>query len=601
MNIKNSEGGDSLMVEKVASISQLKLIPEHLLIQLLLNSLAAPNNEYLAYNNVGGSLMCIPPEIFKRQAGSAKHLFKIPALKINIDRQMMLQLDLKTFSSLSIKSKLGLNKPLKEYPQYTIVYSTRSFRRVLPSEKFELKDKYILKQEEGKKSSISFLNLKDPDSFFNSKSGLLYSFLKEVDKKLSPYIKLAVSQISPEQSLRFDKLVSVEKSDAIKKLISQKGIHIVDLVKDEESIDSIEQLRKSLYEYYPELLVTVGRRSKRSSLNLILVHNADFYNRYGGTDPYGSRSPGIMSQHITIEDFNTSSKAVLDNAIKELCIKHDLSAGRITLTNWQVLRFHSKWIFGQRFGDKFLFMEIFPNGSFEFNLLEIPSVIESEFQKYADDYLEFESKKGNPEVEGIIISGNGESNLICKTARYTLPDFQTIGRAFEEVAQPLRISKEDFLSHFIQFMQGKDNSALKEYLCTLQDLLQEEFTREDILGIIRHRTIRKDFTQFFNERTGFLLRTYFKDADTRYEILDSNLDIKYYTQDSSGYYFVGTKGEGIQSNFPYASMIRRIVPIGESRLLFHEILPTMKVDFVRNQNLTVLPFPFKYLRERAFI
>ena len=30
---------------------------------------------------------------------------------------------------------------------------------------------------------------------------------------------------------------------------------------------------------------------------------------------------------------------------------------------------------------------------------------------------------------------------------------------------------------------------------------------------------------------------------------------------------------------------------------FSELLPLMAVDFVRNKQYTVLPFPFKYLRE----
>jgi len=46
-----------------------------------------------------------------------------------------------------------------------------------------------------------------------------------------------------------------------------------------------------------------------------------------------------------------------------------------------------------------------------------------------------------------------------------------------------------------------------------------------------------------------------------------------------------------------AANIRRIEPYGDSPLLFQQLLPLMNVTFVRNEQLTVIPFPFKYLRE----
>lgn len=82
------------------------------------------------------------------------------------------------------------------------------------------------------------------------------------------------------------------------------------------------------------------------------------------------------------------------------------------------------------------------------------------------------------------------------------------------------------------------------------------------------------------------------------ELLTACLDIKYMPiNDQKAYYFVGTIGEGMQQKIADACPIREIEATGSSPLFFNELLPLMNITFVRNGQLTVLPFPFKYLRE----
>lgn len=46
-----------------------------------------------------------------------------------------------------------------------------------------------------------------------------------------------------------------------------------------------------------------------------------------------------------------------------------------------------------------------------------------------------------------------------------------------------------------------------------------------------------------------------------------------------------------------AILKRKIEKVEHSKDLFSQLLPLMDVTFVRNGQLTVIPFPFKYLRE----
>lgn len=83
----------------------------------------------------------------------------------------------------------------------------------------------------------------------------------------------------------------------------------------------------------------------------------------------------------------------------------------------------------------------------------------------------------------------------------------------------------------------------------------------------------------------------------RDELLSSCLDIKMFDDKQSKYYFVGTIGNGMRYLVNRAANIRKIEPFEDSEVVFEKLLPLMNVTFVRNGQLTILPFPFKYLRE----
>ena len=91
--------------------------------------------------------------------------------------------------------------------------------------------------------------------------------------------------------------------------------------------------------------------------------------------------------------------------------------------------------------------------------------------------------------------------------------------------------------------------------------------------------------------------TKLRGKDRREELLSSCLDIKTYTEDGKQFYYVGTIGEGMRWKIPRAANVRCIEGYKGAPLMFDKLLPTMNVTFVHNGQLTVLPFPFKYLRE----
>ena len=59
-------------------------------------------------------------------------------------------------------------------------------------------------------------------------------------------------------------------------------------------------------------------------------------------------------------------------------------------------------------------------------------------------------------------------------------------------------------------------------------------------------------------------------------------------------YYVGAKSK--KRSYPNACCMRKVISLGD-HIIYEELLPLMAVEFVRNNQYTVLPFPYKYLRE----
>lgn len=84
---------------------------------------------------------------------------------------------------------------------------------------------------------------------------------------------------------------------------------------------------------------------------------------------------------------------------------------------------------------------------------------------------------------------------------------------------------------------------------------------------------------------------------SREEYLNAVTDIRLYEEDGKQYYFVGIVGNGMKPGIERTAKIYEIEAKKGSSLFFERMLPLMDVLFVRNSQLTVVPFPFKYLRE----
>ena len=88
-----------------------------------------------------------------------------------------------------------------------------------------------------------------------------------------------------------------------------------------------------------------------------------------------------------------------------------------------------------------------------------------------------------------------------------------------------------------------------------------------------------------------------KNQEMREELLTSVLDVNFYKDNEDIYYYVGIAQDKLVYSSNNAILIRKIESVPGSDLVFDKLLPLMNVMFVRNGQLTVIPFPYKYIRE----
>lgn len=92
-----------------------------------------------------------------------------------------------------------------------------------------------------------------------------------------------------------------------------------------------------------------------------------------------------------------------------------------------------------------------------------------------------------------------------------------------------------------------------------------------------------------------------KNQEKRDELLTSVLDVNFYKDNEGIYYYVGIVQDKLFYSSNNAVLIRKIEPAPGSDLIFDELLPLTNVMFVRNGQLTVIPFPFKYIRNASMV
>lgn len=306
-------------------------------------------------------------------------------------------------------------------------------------------------------------------------------------------------------------------------------------------------------------------------------------------------------QHITVENFKHQSSAAVYNILKELVIKKDIATGKITLVDWSQYGYKADWLFGVVVDGTYYFMTIHPDGSFKIEALKRNFFTMTEYDKYMDYFgLNEENKNDYRGVIGLVKDAEGNINLIKDTNMYSMPDYTAMGDVLKNVASEGRFPGKDVVTWLRLVMDTTDKiKVLAELDIVIPHIdVNAEYTKANVMGLFKGITTKKEVVRYVFENTGIMLYAYLRGEEERREYLSGNIDINYFDYDDThAKYSVGEIGNGMKYTIERASVVREIQAVEGSKLIFKKVLPLMGVEFVRYGMLTVVPFPFKYLRE----
>lgn len=438
-------------------------------------------------------------------------------------------------------------------------------------------------------------------TFVKSKSGMLYRLLDVFNQQFGQYFSpLAFKEIEV-QSQQLSKSQDTETKKLKKKIEDFSDEHPITIVDvDGDNRDAVEYLTKSLKKINIKVV-----NSSETSLKLNIIHNTEHYAKNNLTDLY---HPSVDTQHITVENLLIESlNATLYSAVKELIIKNDLKEKSISLIDNQEMP--TQFTFFKQFrkdnDKKVLQFNFLPDNRFEIKELENEDFDNNPFCSLSDE-----------EVRSIELVIKDEINKnyfkVERTDKNTLPNVEFYEDMIEFTNHTITpaLDKKDLL----EASQSLNDQKYDHFIKLVESGHQDQYSASDVVSLLEKAKIskktRSELVAILTEQYHFIISVDSRSAWARDHYLNVLTDINYYQEKSSLYYNVGVIGKGMNMSINKGSIVRKISPIdllndedGLSSKDIFDLIDTMLVTFVKYTDLTVLPFPEKYLNEyyRLFV
>jgi len=615
----------SLLPKKV-SVSD---VPKFVVVQLLMSALRMADGEgnfKPAYQNVTGRLFNLGQFSTKGQ----KKYGQVIALEFVVNGIMEIEMHVRTFTSCE---RITSPKVKGKNAHYVFDYNGPSLRRKSPGEKVEPRDEFInRKVSVKKKNRIPFLKYSNLKGFKASKCGMLFDLIERFNNEYKGIAQIKLKD--PVEATRMSSKVTID----VKRWLADREVKLVDLVSDSDSARVCKEISQTLAS--EDLLgkaVEVVHEPVKGALNLVVIHEKAHYEKENISDPHDAYSDhDYYLQHVTIEAFKDSDDegSILGKCLLECMVKADVDGGRITLYDWVALEQESPIVFVSEgpstdeekasakrgSGPKRLsFMEVFPDGHFEFGVGESKPL--GELTKY-DEWYESLIGEWKFFTEGFIIRGS-DVNVIERTTGYPLPDLNRVNLELQKFEWSF--SKDEILALFEdaelrdRIVAGKKSEEQKEHVKWEWAILHQgisessapKFQRKSLRALIGEIAKKNDMAQsrsLTKLMDTLLLSAYGKSVlagmsrnkDLMAEVFPSLRGMLGYWNNGCLYYWVNETDEKTQpkaGGLESTSVIRKVRAVGDSEVFFVDLVDTLVVPFVRHKRATVVPFPFKYLRE----
>lgn len=597
-------------------------IDERHLLQLLLNALpnlALRAGEREPFNNLTGRLFFV---VNSKKWSNSDYVGQYETLDLSLKHDdypsLVIETDVKTFTNFILKKITSANgKQNDELRLFAIDPPSRTMRRIRWGQKDEFGKQclFIHAQKTDKRAVIPLLQLDKFDAFEKSKCGVLFKLLNQVEKYLQFYFLEPLRLLPPDfQQLikcSFKSEHEVKSKQRIREFFADQTVAIVDSVGDEGSIKCAEKIAATLRKDFKDISFEQVSSLLPDIPNFHIIHDVEFY-KNGQPDPHQQVPDGYLVQHLTLEKLEKSDigKQGLENLLKELCLKNDLLERRITLYDWSLA---GEWgfFFYDKDSERSNLLTISEGGhlNFQSSPKDAPDISPT-LKDLQTQWLNVDEKE-RKQAEGLVISPAGDLNLIWKTDLRIYPAFRYIGEELRGVQQEKNFIVTEVLQILEAFLvkepRWRSDNKVQRFIDLLNstgERINKKSLREMFVGNVpgtsKPRTannFKKSFADFFRNQTGEPLANFLRDKENHSLF---PLNINYYnTPNGQVNYYVGEilgTGKSLRASLSTSSNVRKVRAL-RGNLIFDQMLDLFNVTFVKHGDLTVLPFPFKYLRE----
>lgn len=440
--------------------------------------------------------------------------------------------------TFELKSKT-FTEALENSKQRRFILQTNN--TLIPVDKNLKQKQYVDFQYKNTKHAVTFLESKSIQAFEVSKAGIFDKLLTKFNKNYGDFIKLELKKEMDWNKLEVKSSASqkVKHLVVLQNLLENKTINIVDKIQDASSRYFCEQLKSTYKSMFENINLKISSKIVNMALNICVIHNKTYYEINKDEKDTYEKSGKAIIQNITLEDFTNNKGDISEAAclvvLNELIVKEDLIYNhRITLTDWSSYNFNKNVIFCWNDKDE--------NNINHYYFMNIDPNGEFDIGEKSKDLF---NQNLFEKIEEIFELNN------MKAERHN---------KYNEKYKGLILNDNEE----INIIQDTSLFMMPDYSLISQDLKKGKISRSK----------------------GSLVK-YFGGC----------LDIYYKNYEKDVFYSSGQIGSGMNTSIAKASHVRKIIPYKDSPLFFQNYLETMNVTFIRNGQLTVMPFPFKYLRE----
>ncbi len=588
-------------------------IQPYRIFQLFLNACNNSTNPRYRYNNLNGCLFITSSESTLHNKKDQSRI----AMEVKVQKQNIIKLETVTFTSLRrykdlVKDEYGKDsaerkQKLFNLPQYYFDSKNTTFRRNFDKDKAGWDDLYVrmrpkerFRKGNKKKNQIPFLNL-HPKKYSASKVGMWASLLMEAfEIHFGKYIQVHQKIIKGERTKVYNPKQSLFEP------LNEIPIYLINNVGERELIEKI----RAFYQNEFGIKIQASKKINKNGINLLFNHDKEYYTLTKNViDPYKKSKLDCPIQNFTKQEYISKGKNQLFKTLLEAHIKYDITKGKLSVFDWSKLGMKQDWYFAiaEQQEDRreliFHFLKINSEGGLKFSTLEQSAILETLHNRMVAVFNDNLDRKGKPKIDGVLFDGGGNLNTISQTSMFTMPELSSLhfkimqGSDLADEA----ISRQELLTFTQNYIENYgSNNQIESALDFLGSSNKNSIPLTEFQSFFKGPGSRKLTIQFVHEfwgNFGFWLKQLAKNKTATAATFGSMVDLHAVRRGKEMLFWANKNMGRTQGAFLKTNIIRSLKAWGNSSLLFNNLLEIMAVDFVRVDAPSVMPFPFKMLRE----